>query len=130
MHRRAEGLEFEKRASSLTTFIFSSMCAAGIYSSYLICTGCIAWRRVTKQTLLPSRLSLGQYSLFVNLVAIAFQGVQFVFLFWPNMPHPTVPNLNGSLLVYGVVIVWALAYFHLWEKNEYRGPVEYVRKSE
>lgn len=60
--------------------------------------------------------------------AVSFQAVLFVFMFFPVSPHPDVPNFNWSLLVFGVVIIWAVAYYHLWGKKKYVGPVAYVRR--
>ena len=116
--------------SPVAFFTLGSLCNAALYASYLICIGCVAWRRITKQPLLPSRFDLGRWGLPINLTAMAFQSVQFVFLFFPTAPHPTAPLFNWTIMVFGVVVVWALIYYKLWGKKSYQGPVAYVRKSE
>ncbi|KAK5156748.1 hypothetical protein LTS14_004961 [Recurvomyces mirabilis] len=116
--------------SPVAVFTLSSISVSGLYSSYIICVGCVAWRRIKGQPLLPSRFSLGKAGLAINLIALAFLSVQWIFLFFPTAPHPTAPNFNWTCLIFGVAVVWSLAYYYLWGKKEYQGPVEYVRKGE
>ncbi|KAK4580113.1 hypothetical protein LTR86_000316 [Recurvomyces mirabilis] len=116
--------------SPVAVFTLSSISVSDLYSSYIICVGRVAWRRIKGQPLLPSRFSLGKAGLAINLIALAFLSVQWIFLFFPTAPHPTAPNFNWTCLVFGVAVVWSLAYYYLWGKKEYQGPVEYVRKGE
>ena len=116
--------------SPVAVFTLSSISVSGLYSSYLICIGCVAWRRIRGQRLLPSRFSLGKAGLPINLTAMAFQFLQWVFLFFPTAPHPDAPSFNWTVLVFSVAVVWALTYYFVWGKKEYLGPVEYVRKGD
>jgi choline transport protein len=60
---------------------------------------------------------------------MAFQSMFWVFMFFPVAPNPDVPNFNWSLLIFGVVVIWAVAYYHLWGKKTYVGPVTHVKRS-
>jgi choline transport protein len=62
--------------------------------------------------------------------ALAFEAVLFVFMFFPVAPNPDVPNFNWTTLVFGVVVIWAIAYYHLWGKRKYSGPVAYVKRQD
>lgn len=107
-----------------------NLCGVALFSSYIICIGCIAWRRIRGLPLLPSRFDLGQFGLTINLMAIAMLLVFWFFMFWPPFPNPGVSWMNWGAFVYGVVIIWAFIYYYLRAKKHYQGPVEYVRKLE
>jgi len=115
--------------SPVAFFTLASLCNAGLFASYLICIGCVAWRCLAGEPLLPRKFDLGRFGLPINLAAMAFRSVQFVFTFFPTAPHPTMPNMNWTILVFGVVIILALIYYQLHAKRDYQGPVMYVRKS-
>lgn len=107
-----------------------NLCGVALFSSYMICIGCVAWRRIRGLPLLPSRFDLGKAGLTINLTAIAFLLVFWFFMFWPSYPNPSIPGMNWGVLVYGVVIIWSYVYYHIRAKKHYAGPVEYVRKNE
>jgi hypothetical protein len=48
-------------------------------------------------------------------------------MFFPVAPNPNVPSFNWAILVLGVVVIWAITYYHLWGKKSYAGPVVTVR---
>ncbi|KAM0720175.1 hypothetical protein Q7P37_004311 [Cladosporium fusiforme] len=62
-------------------------------------------------------------------LALSFQAVFFVFMFFPVAPNPTAPLFNWTLVVFGVVVLWAVGYYHVHGKKNYAGPVMYVRRS-
>ena len=62
--------------------------------------------------------------------ALAFEFVLFIFMFFPVAPNPDIPNFNWTLLVFGVVVIWAITYYHLWGKKKYAGPVAYVKRQD
>ena len=117
--------------SPVAFFTLGSLCNSALYASYIICIGCMAWKRIKGEPRLPSRFDLGpRLGLAINLTAIAFAFVQFLFVFFPTAPNPTVPYFNWTLLVFVVVVLWSLAYYWLWAKKSYHGPVTYVRRTE
>jgi hypothetical protein len=62
--------------------------------------------------------------------ALAFECTLFVFVFFPVAPNPDLPNFNWTTLVFGVTVVWAIGYYHVWGKKNYAGPVEYVKRQD
>ena len=106
------------------------MCNAALYASYLIVIGCVVWRRISGEPLPPSRFDLGKAGLPVNLIAMAFLSVQFVFIFFPTGPNPIPSYMNWTSLVFGVTVIMSLVWYFIHGKREYLGPVEYVRKSD
>lgn len=107
-----------------------NICGVALFSSYMIAIGCMAWRRIRGMPLLPSRFDLGKYGLAINLTALAFLSVFWVFMFFPSLPNPGASWMNWSVMIYGVVVIWAVVYYQLYGKQRYKGPVEYVRKAD
>lgn len=54
--------------SPVAFFTLGSLCNSALYASYMICIGCMAYRRISGEPMLPSRFSLGhKFGLFCNL---------------------------------------------------------------
>jgi len=70
------------------------------------------------------------FGLAVNIVALAWLCLVFVIAFFPSVPAPllTLPSMNWSVLVFGIVLIFSAVYFAIWGRHRYVGPVEYVRK--
>jgi len=106
-----------------------ALCGVGLFSSYIICIACVTWRRIRGLPLLPSRFDLGRAGLPINILAIIFLTIEWLFMFWPSYPKPNAAGMNWTVVIYVGVLVWALAYYQIRGKKQYSGPVEYVRKS-
>lgn len=107
----------------------TSLTTAALLSSYMCSIGCMIWRRVTNQPLLPSKFSLGRWGLPINVASELFLVVTFVFSFFPTSPLPVPAEMNWNILIYGAVVLGSLLYYFR-AKHRYVGPVEYVRKLE
>ncbi|KAK8029278.1 hypothetical protein PG991_006334 [Apiospora marii] len=106
----------------------TSLGGTAILSSYVCSIGCVLWRRLAHKPLLPSKLSLGRYGLFINVVSMLFLLVAFVFSFFPPSPMPTPDLMNWNILIWGSTVVGSLVYYAAVARKQYVGPVEYVRK--
>lgn len=51
-------------------------------------------------------------------------------MFFPVAPNPDLASFNWTILVFGVVIIWAVAYYHIWGKKRYSGPVAHVQRQD
>jgi hypothetical protein len=116
--------------SPVAFFTLGSLCNAALYASYVIVIGCVAWRRTFGDPLPPSRFSLGRAGIYVNMTAICFLSLQFVFIFFPTAPNPTPPYMNWTCAIFGGTVIIALIWYYIHGKKAYLGPVEYVRKTE
>ena len=43
-------------------------------------------------------------------------------------PNPTPASMNWTVLLFGILVTFAILWYHLKAKQEYDGPVEYVKK--
>jgi choline transport protein len=91
--------------------IIASLGASAILSSYIISITCITYRKITGYKLPPTRFPLGRAGLPINIVALCFLWLAFVLVFFPAEPDPTLEAANWSVLIYGVVVIFALLAF-------------------
>ncbi|KAI7235503.1 hypothetical protein KC330_g4243 [Hortaea werneckii] len=116
-----------------STAAFNSITSLGtgtLTISYIICLSCMIWLRINGKPLLPSRFDLGRgFGLALNVTAVGFLILVFVIAFFPPVPEPllTVVSMNWSILIFGVVVLFSMAYYFIWGRKVYVGPVEYVR---
>lgn len=113
--------------------IVTSLGTATLTVSYIVCISCIVWRKLADEPLLPSRFSMGRvFGLCVNLVALGWLGLVLVVAFFPGVPAPllTLEAMNWSIVAFAAVVLFSGAYFVVWGRKRYVGPVEYVRKLE
>ncbi|KAK7179191.1 hypothetical protein DPSP01_012091 [Paraphaeosphaeria sporulosa] len=122
-------LSLVQLGSSVAYMQIVSLGAASMITTYMISISCIALKRIRGEPLLPSKFDLGKAGLAINIVALIFLVVLWIFAFWPTSPNPTVETMNWAILGYGIVIIFSSAYYFIRGRHTYAGPVEYVRKS-
>ncbi|KAK7427304.1 hypothetical protein QQZ08_006241 [Neonectria magnoliae] len=105
----------------------TSLATTSLLSSYIVSIGCMVWRRWTKNPLLPSKFSLGEWGLAINIASEAFLVVIFVLAFVPGNPNPNPAEMNWNILIYGAVTILSLGYYFFRGTHRYEGPVAYVR---
>ncbi|KAH9903775.1 amino acid/polyamine transporter I [Xylariomycetidae sp. FL2044] len=114
--------------SSVALNSITSLATTSLLSSYICSIGCIIWRRLTNNPLLPSKFSLGSWGLTINIASEAFLVVVFVLAFFPVTPNPEPADMNWNIVIYGGVLLFSMAYYIFRGRHRYVGPVEYVRK--
>lgn len=105
-----------------------SLGVAAMLTSYLISIGCVTLKRFRGEKLLPSKFDLGRYGLAINITAVLFLLVIWVFTFFPVASHPAVVDMNWASLRYAMVVIFALVYYMACARHVYRGPVENLQK--
>lgn len=85
-------------------------------------------KRWRGEPLLPSKFSLGRAGIWINGISVLYLCVAFIIAFFPAFPHPTPDLMNWNILIYGIVVMFSLAYFALKGRKVYVGPVEYLNK--
>lgn len=107
----------------------TSVSLVAILSSYIVSIGCMFWKRLTNQQLLPAKFTFSKpVGLFLNGFSLCFLIFSFIFAFFPGNPNPTPAQMNWSILMYGAVVIFALLHYFFQARRMYDGPVEYVRK--
>ncbi|KAK5687105.1 hypothetical protein LTS10_001242 [Elasticomyces elasticus] len=115
--------------SSVAFNAIVSLTVGAILSSYIISMSCVALRRIRKdKPLPPARWSLGRYGLPINIAAVLFLLVIYVFAFFPLGTPVAVETMNWSSLIYGFIVVFAIVYFFIYGRKVYEGPVVLVKQ--
>lgn len=101
---------------------FNSIASLGgvaLLSSYIISTSCLLWRKLANKPLLPSRFKLGTVGTIVNIAALCYLVVMFIFCFFPPVPLPylTPVSMNWNALIFGVVCIWGVVYYLVWARK-------------
>ncbi|KAK5120617.1 hypothetical protein LTR85_005975 [Meristemomyces frigidus] len=108
--------------------ILTSLSLTGLISSYLLAVGCVLAKRIRGEQFPPGRFNLGKFGFVCNGIAVCFLLVVWVFMFFPTAPDPGAAGMNWSVVIYGFVVILFTLYFFIRGKDQYAGPVAYVRK--
>ncbi|KAI0430577.1 amino acid/polyamine transporter I [Xylaria sp. FL1042] len=121
-----------------------SISIAGLFGSYLIVASLLLYRRISGDIVPPgfqvdsaavttttdsANLTWGPWRLYGvwgsvnNAFTCAFLLYVLFFSFWPAFIEVTPQNMNWSILVTGVVIVFSVVYYLVWARKSYTGPV-------
>lgn len=123
-----------------------SLVLEGFYLSYLLALGLLLWRRLRGDldhsdssltifssgqvneaydrslTWGPWRLK-GALGVANNVVAICYLTLIIFFSFWPSMVSPDLAHMNWAGVVTGSVALFSVAYYLLYAKKSYTGPI-------
>lgn len=115
-----------------------SLSVSSLYASYIITESFLLYRRVTggirkrntiNETSEPGQLIWGPFHLpgifgiAVNAFAVGFGCIIFLFSFFPVATPVEAASMNFSVLMTGSVVIFAIFYYVVWAKREYKGPI-------
>ncbi len=84
-------------------------------------------KRLRGEKLPASRFDLGGAGNAVNVVALGFLAVFWVFQFFPAAPDPGAGGMNWSCVIWMGVLVFFVGYYAVWGRHSYVGPIAYVK---
>ncbi|KAK2793892.1 hypothetical protein FQN52_000223 [Onygenales sp. PD_12] len=108
----------------------ASLSIASLFMSYLVSIGSFIYRRLQWRQMPSMRFSLGALGLPLNIFSFCYLCFAIVFTFFPNAANPTPVTMNWSILVFGVVVIFAVLQYLIHGRKVYEGPVAYVEKLE
>lgn len=106
----------------------TSLTNSALLSSYIISIGCILLRRVRGPALPARRWSLGRFGLPINVGAMCYLVLMYVFAFFPLTVGPTPQDMNWGVVMYGGIIIFATLYYVVWGRFNYVPPVALVKR--
>ncbi|KAL2037449.1 hypothetical protein N7G274_009729 [Stereocaulon virgatum] len=124
--------------SSLALVNITSLTVAGLYSSYLLSTGMLLWRRTTGvikphsdaiTDLGTSQLCWGPWRIpepfgtFNNVIACLYLVLILFWSFWPQETPVTPSTMNFSVLVFGGTVLFSGVWYFLRARKHFNGPV-------
>lgn len=128
----SSALSFINIASVVAYNNIVSLGSAALMVSYIVCIACFLWRRNSSEPAQLNKFSMGKYGNLVNIIAIVFLSIVFIVAFFPPVPRPwlTWDTMNWSSVIFSTVLVWSIAYYYIWGRYIYEGPVKNVQKME
>jgi choline transport protein len=99
-----------------------------LLTSYMVSISTLLLRRYTGPNLPTRRWSLGRWGAVVNIVALCFLSVFWIFSFFPPTAVVTTTTMNWNSLMFAIIVVVALVYYLLKARHEYVGPVMLVKR--
>jgi choline transport protein len=105
-----------------------SLLVGSLYTGYFISISCILIKRIRGEPLPPSRWSMGKFAIPMNVLALLYITFALIMSFFPITKVVTPASMNWSVLVWGVVLIFALIVYFINGKHIYKGPVVYVNK--
>ena len=117
-----------------------SLSVSSLYASYIITESFLLYRRVTGAVKSRDSADVGELSwgpfhlpgilgIAVNLVVVCFGIIIFIFSFFPVATPVTPKTMNFSSLMTGSVVLFAVLYYVIWARKEYKGPINEVPSS-
>jgi choline transport protein len=106
----------------------ASLSASLLLTSYMVSISTLLLRRYTGPSLPTRRWSLGRWGALVNIVALCFLCVFWVFSFFPATKVVTTTTMNWNCLMFAIIIVVAALYYLVKARHEYVGPVMLVKR--
>ena len=118
-----------------------SLAVSGLYSSYLLVSSLLLYRRVrghianyndNDDTIINvpgAKLVWGPFhipgiwGILINIYAVIYMIIVVFFSFWPVQMHPTVSTMNYAVVGTVGVIVLAIIYYVVRARHVYKGPV-------
>lgn len=114
--------------SAIAFNIVIALGGLGIFTANIIVIGCMIRKRVLGEPLLPSKFDLGKAGLYINITAITYLSLAIVLICFPEVPNPSLADMNWSIVMFAVLVVFAMGYYYVIGKDKYDGPVEYVKR--
>ncbi|PCG88272.1 Amino acid/polyamine transporter I [Penicillium occitanis (nom. inval.)] len=120
-----------------------ALVTSGYYSSYLMASGLLLYRRLTGAIVLPDmgdspyepvnnvgrRLVWGPWripgilGILINAVSVIYLTIALFWSFWPSFYPVTAENMNYNVLIIGATLLLSIIYYIFHAKKEYTGPI-------
>lgn len=106
-----------------------SLAVSAILGTYIISFSVLILRRLRGGPLPARRWTLGRCGIFVNIGAVLFLLVVWVFIFFPLQTPVTPSTMNWNVVMFGGTMIFAVIYYLCVGRNTYTAPVELVKRN-
>jgi len=105
-----------------------SLAVSALLATYMISFVCLIIRRVSGEPLPLRRWSLGRSGIFINIGAVLFLMVVWVFIFFPVAIPVTPQTMNWNVVMFVGTMGFAIVYYLIVGRKTYQSPVDLVRR--
>lgn len=106
-----------------------SLAISALLGTYIISFTCLVIRRF-EGPLPHRRWSLGSAGIFINLGAILFLVVVWVFAFFPISPDVTPDTMNWNPVMFCGSMIFAILYYFIHGRKRYTSPRTWIKRDE
>jgi amino acid transporter len=106
-----------------------SLAVSALLATYIISFTCLILKRVRGEPLPPRRWNLGQFGIFVNIGAVIFLLIVWVFIFFPVSTPVTPTTMNWNVVMFCGTMIFAVIYYVIFGRKTYTSPVELVKRT-
>ncbi|EME38970.1 amino acid transporter-like protein [Dothistroma septosporum NZE10] len=107
-----------------------ALTTVSLLTSYIIVIGCVLLKRVRGQSLPHSRWSLGRWGMSINIIAMAFLLMVYVWMFFPTATPVEPSTMNWAIVMFAGIMLIATVYYVVRGRHHYVAPVALVKRSE
>jgi choline transport protein len=117
--------------SSIAFQNITSITIVGLLLSYGTTIATMLYRRWSGVPLPPARWRYPQaFGYFVNILALCFVCIAFIFAYFPTAPSPSAESMNWSVVVTLAVVIVATGYYFIRGSSTFEGPAVRMKKAE
>ena len=84
-------------------------------------------KRLRGDSFPASQFNLGRAGNAINIIALCFLIVIWLFQFFPAAPNPAPGDMNWSCVIWTAVLIFFMTYYVVLGRHTYTGPVKYVK---
>lgn len=100
-----------------------SLTLAGLFVSYLIPITLLLLKKIRGEHIRYGPWRMGRTGVGVNIVAVVYLLITTIFSFFPPELPVTKVNMNYSILVFGAVLLFGMAFYLVRGRHVYTGPI-------
>jgi choline transport protein len=100
-----------------------SLTTAGLFISYLIPITLIMIKKLKGEEVRYGPFAMGKLGVAVNSFSSIFLIISVFFSFFPPAVPVTAVSMNWSIVVFGGFVIIGLAWYAVWGRNRYDGPI-------
>jgi choline transport protein len=116
--------------SSVAFNAIGSLAVSALLGTYLISFTFLILRRVRGPALPSSRWSLGRYGLAINVGAVLYLSIVWVFVFFPQSKDVTLNTMNWNVVIFVGTMLFSVVYYFAYGHKRYMSPVALVRRED
>jgi choline transport protein len=116
--------------SSVAFNAIGSLAVSALLGTYIISFSCLILRRLRGQPLPFRRWTLGRFGIFINIGALMFLLIVWVFIFFPVAIPVTPTTMNWNAVMFGGTMTFAVVYYFVIGKKTYTAPIDLVKRNQ
>ncbi|KAL8837001.1 MAG: hypothetical protein Q9170_002690 [Blastenia crenularia] len=116
-----------------------SVGVSSLYASYVLTEAMLLWHRIRGTIRHPNQMAdhvwhanelvwgpfhvPGIWGILLNAFAVGYGIIVFIFSFFPQIVNPDAAHMNFASLMTGTIMLFAVAYYFVYARKVYKGPV-------